>query len=122
MFFVHLYVQHALKSPRTLPAFFPEAGLTRGIRNPGVRQCLVFCTADFWFSLAYESAEQKTKHYLAPGFLIPLGLTHVVPVAVDVVLALHPPLELGQVLLPRLVVLVVLVFDVRLRICVSQNL
>ena len=44
----------------------------RGIRNPGVRQCLGFCTADFWSSLAYESAVQKPKHCLTPGFLIPL--------------------------------------------------
>jgi len=35
--------------------------VTRGIRNPGVRQCLGFCTADFLSSLAYESAEQKTQ-------------------------------------------------------------
>ena len=42
----------------------------RGIRNPGVKQCLGFCTADFWSSLAYESAEQKPKHCLTPGFLI----------------------------------------------------
>ena len=33
----------------------------RGIRNPGFRQCLGFCTADFWSSLAYESAEQKNQ-------------------------------------------------------------
>ena len=44
----------------------------RGIRNPGFRQCLGFCTVDFWSSLAYESAEQKPKHSLTPGFLIPL--------------------------------------------------
>ena len=48
---------------------------TRGIRNPGVRQCLGFCTADFLFSLAYESADQKPKHCLTPGFLIPLYIT-----------------------------------------------
>ena len=29
--------------------------ITRGIRNPGV---WVFCTADFWSSLAYESTEK----------------------------------------------------------------
>ena len=44
----------------------------RGIRNPGVTQCLGFYTADFWSSSAYESAEQKTKHCLTPGLLIPL--------------------------------------------------
>ena len=31
-----------------------------------------FCKADFLSSLAYESAEQEPKHYLTPGFLIPL--------------------------------------------------
>ena len=46
--------------------------IARGIRNPGVRQCLGFCSGDFWSSLAYESAEQKPKHCLTPGFLIPL--------------------------------------------------
>ena len=50
--------------------------VTRGIRNPGVRQCLCFCTVDFWSSLAYESAEQKPKHCLTPGFLIPLHVTN----------------------------------------------
>ena len=38
-------------------------------------QCLGFCTADVWPSLAYESAEQKPKHCLTPGFLIPLLVT-----------------------------------------------
>ena len=33
-----------------------------------------FCTADFWSSFAYESAEQKPKHCLTPGFLIPLKM------------------------------------------------
>ena len=46
--------------------------MNRGISNPGVRQCLGFCTAEFWSSLAYESAEQKPKHCLTPGFLMPL--------------------------------------------------
>ena len=46
--------------------------ISRGIRNPGVRQSLGLCTADFWSSLAYESVEQKPKHSLTPGFLIPL--------------------------------------------------
>ena len=27
-----------------------------------VRQCLCFCTADLWSSLAYVSAEHKLKH------------------------------------------------------------
>ena len=35
--------------------------IIRDIRNPGVSQCLGFCTADFWCSLAYESVEQKPK-------------------------------------------------------------
>ena len=43
---------------------------SRGIRNPGVRQCLGFCTAVFLSSLAYESADKKPKHCLTPGFLI----------------------------------------------------
>ena len=47
-------------------------GLVTSIRNPGVKQCLGFCAADFWTSLAYKSAEQKPKHCLTPGFLIPL--------------------------------------------------
>ena len=51
---------------------------TRAERKSQVRQCLVFCTADFWFSLAYESAEQKPKHCLTPGFLIPLTVSHTI--------------------------------------------
>ena len=38
------------------------------------------------------------------------------PVAVNMVLATHAPLKLGEVLLPRLVVLVVIVFDILIRI------
>ena len=49
-----------------------EQVIFRGISNPGVRQCLGFCPADFWYSFAYESAEQQPKHCLTPGFLIPL--------------------------------------------------
>ena len=33
-----------------------------------------FCTADFWSSLAYESADLKPKHFLTPRFPIPLDL------------------------------------------------
>ena len=33
-----------------------------------VRECLGFGTTDFWFSLAYESAEQKPKHWLTWDF------------------------------------------------------
>ena len=29
-----------------------------------VKQCLSFCTADFWSLLSYKSAEQKSKHCL----------------------------------------------------------
>ena len=36
----------------------------RADRKSQVRQCLSFCTADFWPALAYESAEQKPKHCL----------------------------------------------------------
>ena len=39
---------------------------------------LVFCSTDFWTSLAYESADQKPKHCLTPRFLIPLPLTQIV--------------------------------------------
>ena len=53
-------------------SFAPTGLINRGIRNPGVRQCLGFCAADLWSSFAYESAEQKPKHCLTPGFLIPL--------------------------------------------------
>ena len=38
------------------------------------------------------------------------------PVAVNMVLATHAPLKLGEVLLPRLVVLVVIVFGIPIRI------
>ena len=34
-----------------------------------VRQCMGFCTADFWSPLAYESAEEKPKHCLTWYFL-----------------------------------------------------
>ena len=36
--------------------------IIRADRKSQVRQCLGFYTADFWSSLAYESAEQKPKH------------------------------------------------------------
>ena len=39
--------------------------ISRGDRKSQVRQCLDFCTADSWSSLAYESAEQKPKHCLS---------------------------------------------------------
>ena len=47
--------------------------MSRADRKSQVRQSLGFCAADFWSSLAYESAEQKPKHCLTPGFLIPLS-------------------------------------------------
>ena len=34
-----------------------------------------FLYSSFWSSLAYESAKQKPKHCLTPGFLIPLKIT-----------------------------------------------
>ena len=46
--------------------------LPRGIRNPGVRQCLGFCSADSKANEYQKSAVQKPKHCLTPGFLIPL--------------------------------------------------
>ena len=39
--------------------------IIRGNWNPGVRQCLGLCAADFWSSLAYESAE-KTQSLPRP--------------------------------------------------------
>ena len=39
-----------------------------------VRQCLGFCRADFWSSLAYASAEQKPKHCLTWDFLSALNM------------------------------------------------
>ena len=40
--------------------------ISRTDRKSQVRQCLDFCTADFWSSLTYESAEQKPKHCITP--------------------------------------------------------
>ena len=37
----------------------------RADRKSQVGQCLCFCTADFWSSLAYESTKQKHKHCLS---------------------------------------------------------
>ena len=39
-------------------------GICRGSDKSQVRQCLDFCTADFWYSLAYESVKQYPKHCL----------------------------------------------------------
>ena len=44
-------------SPKSHGSGFLDLWKRYGIRNPGVRQCLSFGTADFWSSLAYESAE-----------------------------------------------------------------
>ena len=38
--------------------------INRAHRKSQVMQCLGFCTANFWSSLAYASAEQKPKHCL----------------------------------------------------------
>ena len=42
--------------------FFSE--IIRADGKSQVRQCLGFCSADFWSSLAYKSAQQKPKHCL----------------------------------------------------------
>ena len=52
-------------SPVTVLTEYKSSSITR---NPGVRQCWVFCTADFLSLLAYESAEQKPKHCLTWDF------------------------------------------------------
>ena len=41
----------------------------KGCKEEQVRQCLGFCTADFWSWLVYESAVQKPKHCLTCSFL-----------------------------------------------------
>ena len=43
--------------------------MIRADKKSQVRQYLGFGTADFWSSLAYESAEQKPKHCLTWDFL-----------------------------------------------------
>ena len=48
----------------------------RGGRKSQVRQCLGFWTADFWYSVAYESAEQKPKHCLTWDYLSALLTWH----------------------------------------------
>ena len=70
-----------IDSPRTdtllgFYVFYVDCNnINRGIRYPGsVKQCLGFCTADFLSLSAFESAEQKTKHCLTLGFLIPLHI------------------------------------------------
>ena len=39
-----------------------------------VRQCLSLSTADFWSSLAYDTAEEKPKHCLTSDFLSALAM------------------------------------------------
>ena len=43
--------------------------MAMGCKKEQVRQCLSFCTADFWSWLVYESAVQKPKHCLTSSFL-----------------------------------------------------
>ena len=57
------------------PQFCPMK-INRADRKSQVSQCLGFCTADFWSSLAYESAEQKPKHCLTPDLLSALKIKH----------------------------------------------
>ena len=51
-----------------------QRDMIRGTRNPGVRQCLGFCSDDSEANEDQESAVQKPKHCLTPGFLIPLDM------------------------------------------------
>ena len=48
--------------------------MIRADRKSQVRQCLGLCTADFWSSFAYESAEEKPKHCLTWDFLSALRM------------------------------------------------
>ena len=49
--------------------------MSRGIRNPGVRQCLGFGAADSWTYEDQKSTAQQLKHCLIPGFLVPLDMS-----------------------------------------------
>ena len=53
------YVDHEINR-RGPKRFF----MSRADRKSQVRQCLVNCTADFWSSMASESAAQKPKYCL----------------------------------------------------------
>ena len=67
--------------------------MNRADSKSHVRQCLGFCTADFWSSLANESAEQKTKHCLT-FFRLPASSGDETHQDVDVLLprlCLHEP-------------------------------
>ena len=44
---------------------------TRAVRKSQVRECLGFCTADFWSSLVYKSAEQETQ--TLPNLTLPIS-------------------------------------------------
>ena len=52
---------------------------TRSDRKSQVKQCLSFCTADFWSLLAYESAVQNPKHCLTCDFHLALVSTQPFP-------------------------------------------
>ena len=51
--------------------------ISRGSEKSQIRQCLGFCTAEFWPLLVYESAVQKPKHCLTWDFSLPLVITNV---------------------------------------------
>ena len=50
--------------------------INRVDRKSQVRQCLGFCAADIWSLLAYESAEQKPKHFLTWDLLSALAIKY----------------------------------------------
>ena len=52
--------------------------MSRADRKSQVRQCLGFCTPDFWSLFAYESAEEKPKHCLTWDFLSALLMSYLV--------------------------------------------
>ena len=52
--------------------------MSRADRKSQVRQCLDFCTPDFWSLFAYESAEEKPKHCLTWDFLSALLMSYLV--------------------------------------------
>ena len=54
---------------------FFDSPIDRADRKSQVRQCLDLCTAVFCSLLAYESAEQKPKHFLTWDFLSALPIT-----------------------------------------------
>ena len=51
--------------------------ISRADRKSQVRQCLGFCTSDLWSSSAYESAEQKPKHFITWDFLSALIISSI---------------------------------------------